>query len=129
MHILSYSACFLFSPSYSPIRLNSIACVALPTCPLAFAESERYLPTLVTQIENIMKNHDGLADQPIVTRMTGCPNGCARPYVAEIGLVGRALGYYDLHLGGDQIGARLARKYKEGIDEKTILQIIEHTFK
>ena len=77
----------------SALRRNSMACVALPTCGLAFAESERYLPDLITALEERLTAH-GLAEDEIVTRMTGCPNGCARPYVAEIGLVGKGPGRY-----------------------------------
>ena len=85
-----------------------MACVALPTCGLAMAESERYLPDLVTKIEAILATH-GLSDEPITIRMTGCPNGCSRPYIAEIGLTGRAPGKYNLYLGGGVHGQRLNR--------------------
>ncbi len=82
----------------SALRRNAMACVALPTCGLALAESERYLPELVTALEQRLAAH-GLAEDDIVIRMTGCPNGCARPYVAEIGLVGKGPGRYNLYLG------------------------------
>ena len=83
---------------HSGMRLNSMACVALPTCNLAFAESERYLPSLVTMIENILEEA-GLREQEITVRMTGCANGCARPYLAELAFVGKAPGIYNMYLG------------------------------
>ena len=75
-----------------------MACVALPTCGLALAESERYLPDCSTALDERLAAH-GLTDDDIVIRMTGCPNGCARPYLAEIGLVGKGPGRYNLYLG------------------------------
>ncbi|MCE4565628.1 assimilatory sulfite reductase (NADPH) hemoprotein subunit [Maribellus sp. CM-23] len=105
----------------SGLRKNSIACVALPTCPLAFAEAERYLPTLVSKIETIL-NEFKLGEEEIVIRMTGCPNGCGRPYLAEIGLIGKSPGYYNLYLGGSFNGDRLNALYKETINEEEILQ-------
>jgi len=104
----------------SGLRKNSIACVALPTCPLAFAEAERYLPTLVSKIETILDEF-GLREEEIVIRMTGCPNGCGRPYLAEIGLIGKSPGYYNLYLGGSFTGTRLNSLYKETISEEEIL--------
>ncbi len=104
----------------SGLRKNSIACVALPTCPLAFAEAERYLPTLVSKIETILDEF-GLREEEIVIRMTGCPNGCGRPYLAEIGLIGKSPGYYNLYLGGNFTGTRLNSLYKETISEEEIL--------
>jgi len=114
----------------SGLRKNSIACVALPTCSLAFAEAERYLPTLVSKIENILKEFD-LTKEEIVVRMTGCPNGCGRPYLAEIALIGKSPGYYNLYLGGSFNGTRLNTLYKETISEEKILgelQIIIEDF-
>ncbi len=108
----------------SLLRLNSMACVALPTCPLAMAESERYLPDLVTRIEAIIARL-GLGGEPITLRMTGCPNGCARPYVAEIALTGRAPGKYNLYLGGGFHGERLNRLVAENIGEEAILGKLE----
>ncbi|MEZ5105979.1 MAG: assimilatory sulfite reductase (NADPH) hemoprotein subunit [Draconibacterium sp.] len=105
----------------SGLRKNSIACVAMPTCPLAFAEAERYLPTLVSKIEIILKEFD-LTKEEIVIRMTGCPNGCGRPYLAEIGLIGKSPGYYNLYLGGNFEGERLNTLYKETIQEENILK-------
>lgn len=107
----------------SALRVNSMACVALPTCPLAMAEAERYLPDLVTKVEAILAEH-GLTDEPITMRMTGCPNGCARPYVAEIAFTGRAPGKYNLYLGGGFHGERLNRPYRENIGEAAILEIL-----
>ena len=107
----------------SGLRLNSIACVALPTCPLAMAEAERYLPELVTKIEAILERY-GLENEPITIRMSGCPNGCSRPYVAEIALTGRAPGKYNLWLGGGFHGERLNQIYAENIGEERILEIL-----
>lgn len=90
------------------LRLNSLSCVALPTCGLALAESERILPDLLAKFENVL-DESGLRDDAISLRVTGCPNGCARPYLAEIGLVGRAPGKYALYLGASLIGTRLNR--------------------
>jgi len=104
----------------SGLRQNSIACVALNTCPLAFAEAERYLPSLINKIETILDQH-GLFKEEIVIRMTGCPNGCARPYLAEIGFVGKSEGHYNLYLGGNFIGTRLNTLYKETLTENEIL--------
>ncbi len=111
----------------STIRKNAIACVALNTCPLALAEAQRYMPTLLSKIEPMLVSH-GLQDEDITIRMTGCPNGCARPYAAEIGFVGTALGRYNLHLGGDSIGTRLNRIYKESLDEQNILTELDSLF-
>lgn len=110
----------------SGLRLNSMACVALPTCGLAMAESERYLPDLVTKIEAILGTY-GLKDDPITIRMTGCPNGCARPYIAEIGLTGRAPGKYNLYLGGGFHGERLNKMYLENVGEPAILEALDKT--
>jgi sulfite reductase (NADPH) hemoprotein beta-component len=107
--------------SLSGLRKNSIACVALPTCPLAFAEAERYLPTLVTKIETILEKNS-LFKEDIVIRMTGCPNGCGRPYLAEIGLIGKSAGHYNLYLGGSFEGDRLNNLYRENISEEKILK-------
>ena len=104
----------------SGLRQNSIACVALNTCGLAFAEAERYLPSLITKIERIL-DQNGLLKEEIVIRMTGCPNGCGRPYLAEIGFVGKSEGHYNLYLGGNFIGTRLNTLYKETLTEDEIL--------
>ena len=108
----------------SGLRLNSMACVALPTCGLAMAESERYLPGLITKIDAILATH-GLSEEPITIRMTGCPNGCARPYIAEIALTGRAPGKYNLYLGGGFHGQRLNKMVLENVGEKIILEYLE----
>lgn len=113
--------------SASAIRKNSIACVALPTCPLALAESQRYLPSLLDKIEGLLSKHQ-LMDENIITRMTGCPNGCGRSYISEIGFVGAAPGKYNLHLGGDHQGMRLNRIYKESLDESAILKELDSLF-
>ena len=104
----------------SALREASMACVALPTCGLALAESERYLPGLITKLDVIM-DAAGLRDQPIVMRMTGCPNGCARPYLAEIAMVGRGPGRYNLYLGAAADGTRLNKLYRRDVDEAGIL--------
>jgi len=109
---------------HSGLRLNSMACVALPTCGLAFAESERYLPDLVTKIEDMLLEH-GLRDDAITIRMTGCPNGCARPYIAEIAFVGKAPGVYNMYLGAGFAGDRLNKLYKESVNEEQILTEIK----
>lgn len=105
----------------SGIRRNAIACVALNTCTLAFAEAERYLPDLNTKIEAILKEYD-LTDEDILIRMTGCPNGCGRPFLGEIGLVGRSPGKYNLYLGAGFTGNRLNTLYREMLNEQEILQ-------
>lgn len=111
----------------SAIRKNAMACVAFNTCPLALAEGQRYLPQLISKIELLLERHS-LLTEPIVIRMTGCPNGCARPYLAEIGFVGTSYGHYNLHLGGDRYGMRLNKIYKQGIDEATILSELDYLF-
>jgi sulfite reductase (NADPH) hemoprotein beta-component len=111
----------------SALRRNAMACVALPTCGLAMAESERYLPTLITKLEGLAAEA-GLSNEEIVVRMTGCPNGCARPYLAEIGLVGKAIGKYNLYLGGDFAGARMNRLHRENIAEEEILAVLKPLF-
>jgi sulfite reductase (NADPH) hemoprotein beta-component len=113
--------------SSSSVRKNSMACVALSTCPLALAEGQRYLPSLISKLEPLLAKH-GLQDDDIIIRMTGCPNGCARPYLAEIGFVGTAYGKYNLHLGGDRQGLRLNKLYKESLDESSILYELENLF-
>ena len=108
----------------SGLRRNSMACVALPTCGLALAESERYLPDLIGKIEDVL-DKAGLKEDDIVIRMTGCPNGCARPYVAEIGLVGRSPGLYNLYLGAAFDGSRLNKLYARDVDEEQIVAALE----
>ncbi len=111
----------------SPLRLHSMACVAFPTCGLAMAESERYLPSLIDRIDILLSAH-GLHDEAITIRMTGCPNGCARPYIAEIGLVGKGPGRYNLYLGAGFAGDRLNKLYRENIDEEEILATLDPLF-
>jgi sulfite reductase (NADPH) hemoprotein beta-component len=111
----------------SGIRRHAIACVALPTCGLAMAESERYLPALLPKLEALLERH-GLADAPILLRLSGCPNGCSRPYLGEIALVGRGPGRYDLRLGADFIGQRLNRVHRENVDEAAILDTLDPLF-
>ena len=106
--------------SSSGLRLNSMACVALPTCGLALAESERYLPDLISDIETVVEEA-GLRSDAIVIRMTGCPNGCARPYLGEIGFVGKAPGKYNLYLGAGFDGARLSSLYKTSVKAEAIV--------
>lgn len=104
----------------SALRINSMACVGFPTCGLALAESERALPGLVTRLEKALDDA-GLAGEPITLRMTGCPNGCARPYIAEIGLVGKSTGKYNLYLGAGFHGQRLNKLHKESVSEDQIV--------
>jgi len=111
----------------SAVRKNAIACVALPTCPLALAEAQRYLPELIGRIELLLDKHE-LSQENIIVRMTGCPNGCGRPYAAEIGFVGTGPGHYNLYLGGDHEGTRLNKVYKENLDESAILKELDLLF-
>jgi sulfite reductase (NADPH) hemoprotein beta-component len=106
--------------AYTGLRLNSIACVALPTCGLALAESERYLPDLVDSLDHVIERA-GLRDDEIVIRMSGCPNGCSRPYLAEIGLVGRNPGVYNLYLGAAFDGTRLNKLYRQDVKHDEIV--------
>jgi len=112
---------------WSGLRRNSMACVALPTCGLALAESERYLPDLMTALDERLAAH-GLSADDIVIRMTGCPNGCARPYLAEIGLVGKGPGRYNLYLGAAFDGSRLNKLYAEDLDHAGIVAALEPMF-
>ncbi|MEP6467202.1 MAG: NADPH-dependent assimilatory sulfite reductase hemoprotein subunit, partial [Parafilimonas sp.] len=100
----------------SPVRRNAVACVAFNTCPLALAEAQRYLPSLIDKIEIILNNYN-LNNEELSIRMTGCPNGCGRSVAAEIGFVGTAYGKYNMHIGGDAAGKRLNKIYKENIEE------------
>jgi sulfite reductase (NADPH) hemoprotein beta-component len=113
--------------SAGALRRNAMACVALPTCGLALAESERYLPSLITRLEERLAAH-GLAETDITLRMTGCPNGCARPYIAEIGLVGKGPGRYNLYLGAAFDGSRLSKLYAEDLDEQGIVNALDPIF-
>src|SRR5437588_9297501 len=111
----------------SGLRRNAMACVALPTCGLALAESERYLPDLLDALDARLAAH-GLSADDLVIRMTGCPNGCARPYLAEIGLVGKGPGRYNLYLGAAFDGSRLSKLYAEDIDHAAIVARLDALF-
>ncbi|WP_078431395.1 assimilatory sulfite reductase (NADPH) hemoprotein subunit [Metabacillus halosaccharovorans] len=106
---------------YSALRRSALACVALPTCGLAMAEAERYLPTLIDKIDEIV-DQNGLNDKEITIRMTGCPNGCARHALGEIGFIGKAPGKYNMYLGAAHDGTRLSKMYRENIGEEEILK-------
>jgi sulfite reductase (NADPH) hemoprotein beta-component len=106
---------------HSALRRSSIACVALPTCGLAMAEAERYLPVLIDKIEEMI-DENGLRDKEITIRMTGCPNGCARHALGEIGFIGKAPGKYNMYLGAAFDGSRLSKMYRENIGEEEILK-------
>jgi sulfite reductase (NADPH) hemoprotein beta-component len=100
----------------------------LNTCPLAFAEAEWYLPSLITKLEDSL-NRYGLMKESISIRMTGCPNGCARPYISEIGLVGKSIGHYNLYLGGNANGSRINVLLKETLNEEQILETLDPILK
>ena len=102
------------------LRRASMACPSMPTCGLGLAESERYLPELLGRFENVLSEL-GLKDNEIIIRMTGCPNGCARPYMAEIGFVGKAPGRYQVYLGGNEACTRLNRLWKDNVKDPDIL--------
>ena len=105
----------------SPSSVNtSMACVSFPTCPLAMAEAERFLPEFALSVDTIMAKH-GLAHEHIILHVTGCPNGCGRAMLAEIGLVGRAQGRYSLYLGGNREGTRIPRLFRDNITDVQIL--------
>lgn len=112
---------------YSALRRNSIACVSFPTCGLAMAEAERYLPSLITKIDEILEQA-GLRNTEIGIRMSGCPNGCSRAAMGEIGFIGKGPGKYNLYLGGDFKGQRLNKIYKENIGEEEILATLQPIF-
>ncbi|EME78303.1 uncharacterized protein MYCFIDRAFT_72062 [Pseudocercospora fijiensis CIRAD86] len=118
----------LDNTNFSGLRLSSSACVAFPTCGLAMAESERYLPELITKLEGTLEEN-GLAQSSIVMRMTGCPNGCARPWLAEVAFVGKAFGAYNMYLGGGYHGNRLNKLYRSSIKEDEILAIMKPLLK
>jgi sulfite reductase (NADPH) hemoprotein beta-component len=118
----------LHNKRHTGLRLNSMACVALPTCGLSLAEAERYLPSLLDKLDAEVEAA-GLRDDAIVIRMTGCPNGCARPYVAEVGLVGRSPGIYNLYLGAGFSGERLNKLYREDVGEEAIVGALRPLFK
>jgi len=105
------------------VRAHAMACPALPTCGLALAEAERALPDVVSRLE-LELAHLGLAEERITVRMTGCPNGCARPYVADIGFVGRSLGRYLVLLGGRRDGTRLNRPYRDLVPLDGLVDVV-----
>jgi sulfite reductase (NADPH) hemoprotein beta-component len=111
----------------SAIRLNSMACVAFNTCPLALAEAQRYMPAFISKVEPLLEKYN-LQREEIIIRMTGCPNGCGRSVAAEIGLIGTAYGRYNLHIGGDREGYRLNTKFRENIEEAEILSTLDELF-
>jgi len=113
---------------HTALKRNSMACVALPTCGLAMAEAERYLPELLAKLEPLL-DENGLRDEDIVIRMTGCPNGCARPMLAEIAFIGKGPGKYNMYLGGGFAGQRLNKLYRENIGEAEILEELKPMFK
>ncbi len=115
----------LMDDAVSEQRKNSMACVAFPTCPLAMAEAERFLPEFVTDVEDILKKHGLPEEDNIILRITGCPNGCGRAMLAELGLVGKAPGRYNMHLGGNKAGTRIPKMYKENITSAQILEEID----
>ena len=104
----------------TPQLKNSMACVALPTCPLAMAEAERYLPDLVASVEGLLDKH-GIAEDHIILRVVGCPNGCGRAMLAEAGLVGKGPGKYNLYLGGNRVGTRVPKLHLENKGTEAIL--------
>jgi len=112
----------------TPLARDALACVALPTCPLAMAEAERFLPSLTQRLESLLDAH-GLGRAPLLVRVTGCPNGCARPYLAEIGLVGKAPGRYNLMLGGDASGQRLNVLFRENVSEEEVYALLDPLFR
>ncbi|CAG8400364.1 unnamed protein product [Penicillium salamii] len=124
-HLAQYN---LDNTNFSGLRLSSSACVAFPTCGLAMAESERYLPVLISKLETTLEEC-GLAQDSIVMRMTGCPNGCARPWLAEVAFVGKAFGAYNMYLGGGYHGQRLNKRYRSSIKEDEILEIMNDLLK
>lgn len=125
--ILEEHAVVQYNNNTSEVRRNAMACVALPTCPLALAEGQRYLPELISKIELLTARHQ-ITQEKIIIRMTGCPNGCARPFNAEMGFVGTAPGRYNMYLGGDHEGTRLNKLYKEQLAEPEILTEIDQWF-
>ena len=114
----------LIDDGISEQRKNSMACVSFPTCPLAMAEAERFLPSFVTEVEGLLDKHQ-LTGEHIILRVTGCPNGCGRAMLAEVGLVGKGPGRYNLHLGGNKAGTRVPKMYKENITDKQILEELD----
>ncbi|RZM84470.1 sulfite reductase subunit beta [Pseudoalteromonas rubra] len=114
----------LIDDTHTEQRKNSMACVSLPTCPLAMAEAERYLPDLIEKTEVILAKH-GIADDDIILRVVGCPNGCGRAMLAEIGFVGKGPGKYNVYLGGNRAGTRIPKLYLENVGEEVYLPALD----
>lgn len=114
----------LIDDTHTNQRKASMACVALPTCPLAMAEAERYLPTLVEQTEQLLVKHN-IADDEIIMRVVGCPNGCGRAMLAEVGFVGKGPGKYNVYLGGNLEGTRVPKLYLENVSEDVYLPALD----
>ncbi|UPT14767.1 assimilatory sulfite reductase (NADPH) hemoprotein subunit [Buchnera aphidicola] len=112
----------------SKLRENAMSCVSFPTCPLAMAEAERMLPNFITKVENIMLKY-GVDNEMIILRVSGCPNGCGRSLLSEIGLIGKSIGRYNLYIGGNKIGNRIPKIYQENITEKEILVHLDFLIK
>jgi sulfite reductase (ferredoxin) len=108
----------------SLIRRYSIACPAFPTCGLSITESERVLPQLIDQLDGVISELN-LEEHKIALHMTGCPNGCARPYTPDIGLVGRSVGKYTMFLGGNAEGTRLAFIYQDQVPLEDIPVVLK----
>jgi len=125
--LIKYEVPHTEESTVSGLRRNMVACVALPTCPLAFAEAERYLPTLVGRLEAVTERC-GLRDTDITIRMTGCPNSCGRPSMAEIGFIGKAPGTYNMYLGADFVGERLNTLFRESVTEDQIIALLTPMF-
>lgn len=123
-HIEKIAISYGLIKKISKLRENSMACVSFPTCPLAMAEAERILPIFVTKVENIMLKY-GMEKEAIILRISGCPNGCGRSLLAEIGLIGKSIGRYNLYIGGNKIGNRIPKIYQENITEKEIFNHLE----
>ncbi len=111
----------------SAVRRNSLACPALPTCGLALTEAERMLPGVLDQVEEALADL-GIPDEAIAIRMTGCPNGCARPYVAELAFVGRTLNKYTVYLGGSFVGTRLAEQFLDLVPSEQLVPTMRPIF-
>jgi sulfite reductase (ferredoxin) len=109
--------------AWAPVARNSFACPALPTCGLALAESERVLPTILDELHAVL-HQLGLAELDLHVRMTGCPNGCARPYTTEVAFVGRGKHRYDSHLGGEQVGVRLNEVFCENVPDTSLIDVL-----
>ena len=111
----------------SNARRYSMACPALPTCGLALAEAERFLPTVIDDLE-VELHRAGRGNEKITIRMTGCPNGCARPYVADLGFVGRSLGKYVVLVGGRSDGSRLNQVYADLVEADELVDTVRPLF-